>query len=75
MNLGSCIETFVSDAKLKSVAKRATWLGNDETHYQRRWVDKDVTDLKTLINLALHWIEAEHLTEQALSSMPELRKK
>jgi hypothetical protein len=68
--LGSCIENYVSDPRIKEVAKRATWLGNDETHYQRRWLDKDLSDLKTLIRLVIHWVEAEYLTEEALKSMP-----
>lgn len=69
--LGSCINDFVADPKLKQVARRAAWLGNDETHYQRRWEDKDLSDLKLLIKLTLHWIEAEHLTNEALASMPD----
>ena len=68
--LATCIENYVTDPRIKEIAKRATWLGNDETHYQRRWIDKDLSDLKTLIRLTLHWIEAEHLTEEALKSMP-----
>jgi hypothetical protein len=68
--LGRCIDDDVEDPKTKAVAKRATWLGNDETHYQRLWIDKDLSDLKTLITLVLYWIEAEHLTEEALTSMP-----
>jgi hypothetical protein len=68
--LGQCIENYVSDARIKNVAKRATWLGNDETHYERRWMDKDLGDLKLLISLTTHWIEMEKLTEAALASMP-----
>jgi hypothetical protein len=68
--LGPCIENYVTDQKIKDIAKRATWLGNDETHYQRRWADKDLSDLKVMISLTLHWIEAEYLTEEALRSMP-----
>jgi hypothetical protein len=68
--LGRCIDD-IEDPKTKAVAKRATWLGNDETHYQRLWVDKDLTDLKKLISLVLHWIEAEHLTEELYTSMPD----
>ena len=68
--LGRCIDDDVEDPKTKAVAKRATWLGNDETHDQRLWIDKDLSDLKTLITLVLYWIEAEHLTEEALTSMP-----
>jgi hypothetical protein len=68
--LGTCIENYVIDPRIKEVAKRATWLGNDETHYQRRWVGKDLIDLKILTDLVIHWIEAEHLTKEALKSMP-----
>jgi hypothetical protein len=69
--LGLVIDKYVDDPKIKEVSKRATWLGNDETHYQRRWMDKDLTDLKRLISLVLYWIEAEYLTEEARKSMPE----
>jgi hypothetical protein len=71
--LGACIEEYVGDANIKVVAKRAAWLGNDETHYERRWKDKDLNDLRTMINLVQHWIQAEHLTKEALNSMPERR--
>ncbi len=46
--LGACISNYVSDDRIKDVAQRATWLGNDETHYVRVWADKDVGDLKDL---------------------------
>ncbi len=69
--LGPCIEKYVRDQNIKSVAKRATWLGNDEAHYQRRWIEKDLNDLKMLIDLVIHWIQAEHLTNEILESMPD----
>ena len=68
--LGACIKSYVDDTRLKEVAERATWLGNDETHYERRWENKDLSDLKLLIKLSLHWIEMELLTAEALASMP-----
>ena len=67
--LGSCIDTYISDQRIKDVAKRAVWLGNDETHYERRWLEKDLHDLKQLIELTLHWIQMEILTISALASM------
>ena len=72
--LGECIEKYVDDPRIKEVSKRATWLGNDETHYQRRWIEKDLKDLKLMIKLVLHWIEAEYLTAEALRSMPAAAK-
>lgn len=39
------------------MANRATWLGNDETHYVRLYNDRDVTHLMALIKVTIHWIE------------------
>lgn len=69
--LGTTIESRVSHPQLKAVSKRAVWLGNDETHYERKWEDKDITDLKDLIELTIRWIETEKLTEKLLEDMPE----
>lgn len=69
--LGSCINELVKDEKIKSVAKRAVWLGNDETHYIKKWGSKDLNDLKKLISLTVHWIEMEKLTESFEDEMPD----
>lgn len=69
--LGPCIQNFVDDEMLKQAALRATWLGNDETHYVRRWEDKDISHLKRLIKLTVLWIERIEHTEQFLRDMPE----
>ena len=69
--LGACIATHVKSEQIKEIAKRAAWLGNDETHYVRKWEDKDLQDLKKLIRLTLHWIEMETLTGEVIADMPE----
>ena len=66
----TCIKTYVDDANTKRCAERAAWLGNDETHYVRRWEDKDINDLKTLIKLTMAWLQNSLLTEKYLSDMP-----
>ena len=71
--LAKCIETYVPDINVKNVAKRAVWLGNDETHYTRKWEEKDVQDLKGLIKLTVRWIEQEKETAFLLMEMPEGR--
>jgi hypothetical protein len=63
-DLGKCINTYCDDTRLKSAASRAVWLGNDEAHYTRKWIDKDISDLKTLIRLSVNWIENVLLTQQ-----------
>lgn len=69
-----CIDNYVDDIRVKSVAKRAAWLGNDETHYIRKWEGKNLEDLKKLIDLTVHWIEMEKLTESFEEDMPEDKK-
>lgn len=73
--LGPCIANYVENEKVKTTASRAAWLGNDETHYLRKWEDKDLEDLKKLIALTVHWIEMEELTDSVLKDMPEGKKK
>lgn len=71
--LNNCIRDNISNINIKTVASRAVWLGNDETHYTRKWEDKDINDLKSIIELTLHWIESEIRTQKLLEDMPEFR--
>ena len=63
--LGCCIDTMIDNPQLKTVASRATWLGNDQTHYEQKYTDKDISDLKRLIELSVHWITIICLTDEA----------
>jgi hypothetical protein len=72
--LGPCINNYVTNDNVKTTAERAAWIGNDETHYARRWEDKDLDDLKTLIELTVHWIEMEIMTKKMLGDMPQGKK-
>ncbi|MGH9343607.1 MAG: hypothetical protein ACRD19_07595 [Terriglobia bacterium] len=69
IQLGPCIEKYVDDGNIKNCAKRAAWLGNDETHYVRKWTDKDVGDLKILIDLTVNWITNVLLTRKYITEM------
>lgn len=71
--LNNCIRDNISNINIKTVASRAVWLGNDETHYTRKWEDKDINDLKSIIELTLHWIESEIRTQKLLEDTPEFR--
>jgi hypothetical protein len=72
--LGPCIRDYVDDPRVKAVAERATWLGNDETHYARLWEGKTIDDLTRLIDLTVHWIAMERATEEVLTEMREGKK-
>ncbi len=67
---GSVVNDFISDSRIQSVAKRALWLGNDETHYLRKWEAHYIGDLVTLIKLTVNWIEIEQLSKNYVETMP-----
>jgi hypothetical protein len=72
--LAACVANYVDHEKLKAMAARAAWLGNDETHYVRKWEDKDLDDLKNVIGLTVHWIEMAEMTDSVMKEMPEAKK-
>ena len=72
--LGKCISEDIENKQIKKVAQRAAWIGNDETHYIRIWEDKDLKDLKNLIELTVHWIEMEEITDKIEEDMPGKKK-
>lgn len=69
--LGKVISEYLSDfPKLQNLAKAATWIGNDETHYVRRHDDKDIRDMKQFIKSASQFIAADYdadLAEEFIS--------
>jgi hypothetical protein len=68
--LAAVIKEYVDDANIKACAERAAWLGNDETHYVKQWGEKDIRDLKVLIELTVNWIRSHVLTQHYLKEMP-----
>ena len=69
ITIANCIKTYVEDVRIKTTASRAIWLGNDHTHYEQKWENKNLNDLKTLIKLTINWIESEILTKKFNESM------
>ncbi|GAA0434326.1 hypothetical protein GCM10008934_24710 [Virgibacillus salarius] len=66
--LGKCIE-MVDNEKIKEISRRASWLGNDEAHYIRKWENKDVNDLKKLIEVTVYFISMDISTRSYLEEM------
>ncbi|KTD91945.1 hypothetical protein ATS71_06115 [Pseudoalteromonas sp. H71] len=67
--LSRVINNYVTDENLKNCANRAVWLGNDETHYVRKWENHNLEDLKILIQLTCTWIQSSILTEKYMDEM------
>lgn len=72
--LGNVIKQYIDDRRVQALAERATWLGNDETHYVRKWESKDITDLKNLVTLTLNAIQNAILGKQYLQDMAPPQK-
>jgi hypothetical protein len=70
-SLGKCIAGFIDDKRIKDCVKKVAWLGNEESYYFKKWQDKDLSDLKALIDLTVKWIESETLTRKIVEEMPE----
>jgi len=73
--LFDCIEQYVDDLRIKECAKQAAWLSDGETHYYRKWGDKDLNDLKVIIDLTINWIESEILAKRIIEELPEQKKR
>ena len=69
--LGSCISDYVENPNLKECVTRFIWLANDEAHFDRKWTGHDLNDLKTLLQLALGWLDMELMTRAYKRSMPD----
>jgi len=69
--LSDCIRKFIEDTRIQEAARRAAWFGNDETHYERRWEEKDISDLKTLINMTVNWVSLVVESKKIITEMPE----
>jgi hypothetical protein len=67
---GTVVTDYISDSRIQQVAKRTLWLGNDETHYLRKWESHDVKDLIALIKLTTNWIDIDHLSKAYVEQMP-----
>lgn len=61
---------MIEDKNIEACASRAAWLGNDETHYIRKWTDKDISDLKNLIMMVVNWIDLNERSRQYIEAMP-----
>jgi len=51
-----CIKLYMPK-EIQSAAELATWLGNDESHYERRWEGMDVRNLKELLQIVVERIQ------------------
>lgn len=65
--LGQVISNYVDSTNIKNLAKISSWIGNDETHYVRKFEDKDINDLKRFIKATVAFITYDLTSDEACS--------
>ena len=76
MRLAQVIDKYIDNNRIQNLAKAASWLGNDETHYERK-TDYDLNDMKRFIKAAVNYIENEFIFYESvkLTTKKETPKK
>lgn len=64
---------MITNSKIKVTALATTWIGNDETHYEKKYTDKDISDMKRFIKSLVHHIASEIYANEA-NNFIELNK-
>jgi hypothetical protein len=66
-----CIDLLEDDDLFRRLATYTAHLGNDFSHYYRKMADKEIADLKTLINTLVDWIDAREGHKLQLQALNE----
>ena len=69
------VNEYIEDQGIKDLAERALWLGNDETHYLKKWIDKDLHDLKFLIEMTCYHIHMVSMRQKVVGEMAKPKPK
>lgn len=72
--LAKCISEYIKTPNIKSLLERCTWLGNDQTHYVKKHIGKDINDLKSLFDISISYIQMELLSQKAIKEIQPVKK-
>lgn len=65
--LAKKIQDYVPEEKIRELAKKTAWLGNDETHIEKKHPNRDISDMKKFIRAMVALIDADFAYEDACS--------
>lgn len=66
--LGQVIKEYYG-GELKDILERATWLGNDQSHYNKLFEEYNVDDLKELIGLIMVELDRQYKMDHYISNI------
>lgn len=70
MLLSNCINNYIDDTRIKNLALKSAWIGNDESHYTKKHSDRDITDLKRFIHAMVYFIGMYFIEKDAETISP-----
>lgn len=65
LDVTSCINKYIKNSKIKSLATAARWIGNDETHYIKKNLDYNIEDMIKFIDVIVSFIDSEPTISKA----------
>ena len=66
LSLSQCIDKYIDDNDINTLAKRAVWMGNDETHFLKLYGDYNTQEkIKKFIDAIVYFIEKKVVVEEA----------
>lgn len=74
MLLAQCIEKYIVDNNIKTLASGCAWIGNDESHYEKKHLERDVNDLKLFIHALVQFINLMIAVEDAASLLSKKKE-
>ena len=57
--LSPCINDYIENERIKTLAIASAWIGNDETHYVRKHENYGIDQLKAFITSIVTYIDCE----------------
>ena len=63
--LANCINSYIKSDKIQALSKASAWIGNDETHYEKRHIEYSIQELKLFIDAVVATIETDIAYEKA----------
>ena len=63
----ACLNTYIDNDSIKTLAEKSEWIGNDEAHYKKLQDDRDVKDMKKFIDALVYFISMSLIVDDANS--------
>lgn len=60
---------YIDKRVISQLAERVAWLGNDHAHYISKHPDKDLNDLKKILEMVIKWIDLEIASQLAIEQI------